>query len=55
MEMVYLLIPLVLLLVCVAVGAFLWALRSGQFDDLETPAVRAMFDEDGEQDKAERN
>ncbi|MEK8090234.1 cbb3-type cytochrome oxidase assembly protein CcoS [Thermithiobacillus plumbiphilus] len=25
---------------------FLWALRSGQFDDLEGPAYRILFDED---------
>lgn len=26
--------------------AFLWAVRSGQFDDKFTPAVRMLFDED---------
>ncbi|MFP4598204.1 MAG: cbb3-type cytochrome oxidase assembly protein CcoS [Persicimonas sp.] len=26
--------------------AFWWATRSGQFDDLETPAVRILLDED---------
>lgn len=25
--------------------AFIWAIRHGQFDDLETPAVRVIFDE----------
>lgn len=28
-------------------GAFLWAVRSGQFDDTCTPAVRVLFDENG--------
>lgn len=26
-------------------GAFLWAVRSGQFDDTYTPSVRMLFDE----------
>ena len=29
-----------------AVWAFFWAVRSGQFDDLDTPAVRILLDED---------
>jgi cbb3-type cytochrome oxidase maturation protein len=38
MSMVFLLIPLSLVLVGLAVWAFLWAVNSGQFDDLDTPA-----------------
>ena len=26
-------------------AAFVWAVRSGQFDDTSTPAVRVLFDE----------
>ena len=51
MEVIYLLVPLVLFIVTIAVIAFLWSLKSGQMDDLETPAVRALFDEDSEQEK----
>ncbi len=29
-------------------GLFLWAVRSGQFDDLDTPAVRILADDDEE-------
>jgi cbb3-type cytochrome oxidase maturation protein len=29
-----------------AVGTFLWALRNGQFDDLDTPPHRVLWDED---------
>jgi cbb3-type cytochrome oxidase maturation protein len=32
--------------VLVAVGAFVWAARSGQFDDLTTPALRAVHDDE---------
>lgn len=38
MSMLLILIPLSLMLIGVAVWAFIWAVGSGQFDDLETPA-----------------
>ena len=42
-------IPLAILLAFVGLVAFYWALRSGQFDDVETPAQRmaARYDELG--------
>ncbi|MFT5220585.1 MAG: cbb3-type cytochrome oxidase maturation protein [Planctomycetota bacterium] len=46
MEVLYLLIPLSILLLILIVWIFLWALRSGQFDDLDGPAQRILFDED---------
>ncbi|MCE7896506.1 MAG: cbb3-type cytochrome oxidase assembly protein CcoS [Gammaproteobacteria bacterium PRO8] len=36
-----------LILLVAAVAAFFWAVRSGQFDDLETPAWRIALDDDG--------
>lgn len=49
MEILYLLIPLSVVLVFAIGGVFWWALRSGQFDDLEGPAHRILMDdEDGE-------
>jgi cbb3-type cytochrome oxidase maturation protein len=45
-EILYLLIPLSLILVGVIVWAFFWAVRSGQFDDLEGPAHRILMDDD---------
>jgi cbb3-type cytochrome oxidase maturation protein len=45
-DILYLLIPLSVLLVTVIVAAFLWAIRSGQFDDLEGPAHRILLDDD---------
>ena len=47
MSILYILIPLALLLLGVAVWAFFWAVGSGQFDDLDTPAVRVIMDDDG--------
>ncbi len=46
MNILYLLIPLGLILVGLAVAAFFWAVRSGQFDDLETPAMSVVMDDD---------
>lgn len=45
MAVLYVLIPLALMLSGAAVLAFWWAVRSGQFDDAETPAVRILFDD----------
>lgn len=46
MTILFLLIPLGLLLLAVAVAAFFWATRSGQFDDLDAPAWRVVMDDD---------
>lgn len=46
MNVLYILIPLALLLLGVAVWAFFWAVGSGQFDDLDTPAMRIVLDDD---------
>ena len=46
MSILYLLIPLALLLLGGAVWAFFWAVGSGQFDDLDTPAMRILLDDD---------
>ena len=45
MSVLYIVLPLALVVVGVAVGAFVWAARRGQFDDLETPAVRMLHDD----------
>jgi cbb3-type cytochrome oxidase maturation protein len=39
------LVPISLVLLGVAIWAFVWAVRLGQFDDLETPAVQILVDE----------
>lgn len=44
MSVLYLIIPLTFLLVLGFVGAFVWAARTGQYDDLETPAHRMLLD-----------
>ncbi len=51
MEIIYLLVPLSLALSSVGLGAFLWALKTGQFDDIETPQIRILFDDEDEEKK----
>jgi len=46
LNIIYILIPLGLILLIAAVVAFFWAVRSGQFDDLESPAWRILLDDD---------
>lgn len=45
MGLVYL-IPIALFLGLVGLGAFLWALRSGQFEDPDGAAMRILLDDD---------
>jgi cbb3-type cytochrome oxidase maturation protein len=44
-SVIYLVLPLALVIVGAAVAAFAWSARSGQMDDLETPALRVLHDE----------
>ena len=46
MEIIYLLIPISLILLALIVWILLWAVRAGQYDDLEGPAYRILMDED---------
>jgi cbb3-type cytochrome oxidase maturation protein len=48
MTVLFVLVPLALLSALGAVFGFLWATRSGQLDDLETPALRMLHDDDGQ-------
>ncbi|MDJ0686583.1 MAG: cbb3-type cytochrome oxidase assembly protein CcoS [Alphaproteobacteria bacterium] len=40
------LIPIALLLGLLGLAAFLWSLKSGQFDDLDGAAERILYDDD---------
>ena len=46
MSILYILIPLGLVLLAVAIWAFMWAVRSGQFEDMDGPAYRILMDDD---------
>ncbi len=46
MDILFLLVPLSIVLVFVIGAIFWWALKSGQFEDLEGPAHRILMDDD---------
>ncbi len=45
MTVLYVVLPLALLVAGAAVGAFMWTVRSGQLDDVDTPPRRILFDD----------
>jgi cbb3-type cytochrome oxidase maturation protein len=45
MSVIYILLPLALIVAAAALVAFILAARRGQFDDLDTPPIRAVFDD----------
>lgn len=54
MEVLIILIPVALFLGGLGLCAFLWALRSGQFEDLDGAAMRILNEDDGATDNAEK-
>lgn len=48
MEVIFILIGFSLLIALGFLGAFIWATRSGQYDDDYTPSIRMLFDDDKE-------
>ncbi len=51
MESLYLLIPLSVIIVFIALWIFFRAMDSGQFDDLDGPAMRILQDDDSVRSK----
>lgn len=47
MSVIFIALPATMMLAIGFVAAFVWAARRGQFDDLDTPAIRITHD-DGE-------
>jgi cbb3-type cytochrome oxidase maturation protein len=47
MNALYVVLPLALLVAAGAVAAFVWCVRSGQLDDVDTPPRRILFEEVG--------
>lgn len=46
MSIIYVLIPIAMLFVLIAVGIFFWAVKSEQFDDLDRQSMSILFDDD---------
>ena len=49
MEVIFMLIGFSLIVALIFLGLFFWAVRSGQYDDSYTPAIRILFDRDKKQ------
>ncbi len=45
MSIILVLIPLSILFAVAFLGAFIWAVRGGQFEDTTTPSMRLLLDE----------
>lgn len=48
MEVLFVLIPISIILIAVAIGIFGWAVKSGQYDDMEGPAHSILYDDDAD-------
>ncbi|MBT1449637.1 cbb3-type cytochrome oxidase assembly protein CcoS [Glaciecola sp. XM2] len=46
MSIIFVLIPLAVIIVAIAIGVFFWAVKSNQFDDLERQGYSILFDDD---------
>ncbi len=53
MGVIYIVLPLALLIVLAAVVAYVWAARSGQFDDTTTPSIRPLIEDEMSRKRAE--
>ena len=46
MSIIYVLIPIAMIFVAIAVGVFFWAVKSNQYDDLDREGINILFDEE---------
>lgn len=49
MEIIYVLIPIAMIFVAIAIALFFWSVKSNQFDDLDREGINILFDEDAPQ------
>ncbi|QFI37542.1 cbb3-type cytochrome oxidase assembly protein CcoS [Moritella marina ATCC 15381] len=47
MEIIFMLIPIAMIFVAIAVAIFFWAVKSDQFEDLEREGSNILFDDEG--------
>ena len=46
MEIIYVLIPIAMIFVAIAVAVFFWAVKTNQYDDLDREGINILFDDD---------
>ena len=51
MSVIYILIAFSLIIALVFLGAFIWSIKNGQYEDDYTPSVRILFDDQKSQSK----
>ena len=55
MSILLLLVPISLVLLGIAIAAFVWAVKRGQFEDLDTPALSILADDDEDAPSEQRD
>jgi len=55
MSIIFILLPLSILLALFFLAAYFWSLHHGQFEDLDTPAMRVLFDEENKPAEKDKN
>ena len=55
MEIIFITVPVTLVFIAIGASIFFWASKKGQFDDLDSPAHRILFDDDIEKGKPDSN
>lgn len=55
MEIIFVLIPVSLLLIGIAIGVFIWAVNNDQFEDLDRQGYEILFDEDDTQEEGDED
>ncbi|RLV58184.1 cbb3-type cytochrome oxidase assembly protein CcoS [Parashewanella curva] len=55
MSIIYVLIPIAMIFVAIAVAVFFWAVKSEQFDDLDRQGSSILFEEDESQNSNGKN
>lgn len=50
MDSLYLLIPVAMIFVAIAIGLYLWAVNSGQYDDLDNEGQKMLFDDEDDEE-----
>ena len=55
MNIFYLLIGVSLFAALIFLGAFFWAVKTGQFEDNKTPSIRMLFDDDSVEEEETDN
>ncbi|MCM2681191.1 cbb3-type cytochrome oxidase assembly protein CcoS [Echinimonas agarilytica] len=55
MSIIYILIPIAIIFVFIAIGIFIWAVKTQQFDDLERHGTSVLFDSENQTKRKETN